>query len=74
MLKKHAQKTTKYIGQTLRRIKDRITEHLRDIDQANKDKPLGLHLLFHETGEERYRRTHPRIHKESLKKSTGFNY
>ena len=31
----------KYVGQTLRRIKDRIYEHLRDIDQANKEKPLG---------------------------------
>ena len=33
-----------YVGQTLRRIKDRIYEHLRDIDQANKEKPLGLHF------------------------------
>ena len=30
------------VGQTLR-IKDRIYKHLRDINQANKDKLLGLH-------------------------------
>ena len=34
-----------YVGQTRRRIKDRIYEHLRDIDQAKKEKPLGLQFL-----------------------------
>ena len=33
-----------YVGQTLRRIKDRLYEHLRDIDTLNKDKPLGVHF------------------------------
>ena len=33
-----------YVGQTLRRIKDRLSEHLRDIDQLNKEKPLGAHF------------------------------
>ena len=28
-----------------RRIKDRIYEHLRDIDTLNPDKPLGIHFL-----------------------------
>ena len=31
-----------YVGQTLRKIKDRLYEHLRDIDSLNKDKPLGV--------------------------------
>ena len=34
-----------YVGQTLRRIKGRSSEHLRDIEQANKEKPLGLHFV-----------------------------
>ena len=33
-----------YVGQTLRRIKDRLYEHLKDIDSLNKEKPLGLHF------------------------------
>ena len=33
-----------YVGQTLRKIKDRLYEHMRDIDNRNPDKPLGLHF------------------------------
>ena len=36
-----------YVGQTLRRIRDRLSEHLRDIDKADKTKPLGLHFTNH---------------------------
>ena len=36
----------KHVGQAERRIKDRIYEHLRDLDQANKEKPLGLYFFF----------------------------
>ena len=34
-----------YVGQTLRKIKDRTYEHLRDIDNLNPEKPLGIHFL-----------------------------
>ena len=34
-----------YVGQTLRRFKERIYKHLRYIDQANKEKPLALHFF-----------------------------
>ena len=33
-----------YVGQTLRRLKDRLYEHLRDIDTLNPEKPLGVHF------------------------------
>ena len=33
-----------YVGQTLRRLKDRLYEHLRDIDNLNTEKPLGAHF------------------------------
>ena len=33
-----------YVGQTLRRIRDRIYEHIRDISLDNIDKPLGDHF------------------------------
>ena len=34
-----------YIGQNLRRIKDKIYEHLGDMEQANIVKPLGTHFV-----------------------------
>ena len=34
-----------YVGQTLRIIKARIYKHLKDIDQGNKEKLLGLHFF-----------------------------
>ena len=33
-----------YIGQTCRRLADRITEHLRDIKMNNIDKPVSRHF------------------------------
>ena len=36
-----------YVGQTLRRLKDRLSEHLRDMDKADLTKPLGLHFTEH---------------------------
>ena len=62
-----------YLGQTLMRIKDRIYEHLRDIDHANKEKSSMSTFLFHKTWEERYRSTYLRIHKGSPKKSAVFD-
>ena len=38
-----------YVGQTLRRLRDRISEHLRDIDKGDKTKPLGLHFTTHDS-------------------------
>ena len=37
-----------YVGQTLRKIRDRLSEHLRDMDKADRTKPLGLHFTTHE--------------------------
>ena len=36
-----------YVGQTLRRMRDRLSEHLRDMDKADLSKPLGLHFTKH---------------------------
>ena len=63
----------KYAGQTLRRIKDRIYEPLRDIDQANKEKPLGLHFLSM-----KHEKNDIEVHMlefilKSPKKATGFD-
>ena len=33
-----------YVGQTLRKLKDRLSEHFRSIDKAEKDKPVGQHF------------------------------
>ena len=41
-----------YVGQTLRRIRDRIYEHLRDIELSNHEKMVGKHFSSRDhTGE-----------------------